>query len=81
MPAATRSDVKVFRCSRCGELIEVPYGAPKPTSCPNCGAPAVFIHRVNPGPGTWGGYAGIGRGMGRGGPGRGGPGRGRGGPR
>ncbi len=65
--------MKVFKCYRCGYVFQVPYGVPKPPSCPNCGAPATFVHRVNPGPG-------VGRGPGvGGGPGRAagrGPGRG-----
>jgi len=62
--------VKIFRCARCGAVIERPPGSPKPSQCPECGAPSVYLHRVNPGPprGSWAGYARIGRGMGRGGP-------------
>ncbi|MCQ5376343.1 MAG: zinc ribbon domain-containing protein [Methanomassiliicoccales archaeon] len=41
---------KVFRCANCGHIIEVPFGLPKPSSCPKCGSPASLIHRMNPGP-------------------------------
>ncbi|MCD6510362.1 MAG: hypothetical protein J7L11_08270 [Thermoprotei archaeon] len=53
---------KKFLCTACGYVIEVPYGMPKPTACPRCGAPAMMIHRLDAG--------GRGRGgrRGRGGP-------------
>ena len=45
---------KRFICFKCGKVIEVPYGIPgKPPQCPYCGAPAIFIHRLDKG-GGWG---------------------------
>jgi ABC-type ATPase with predicted acetyltransferase domain len=35
---------KHFRCYECGEIIEVPYGQPKPLQCPKCGSSN--IHRL-----------------------------------
>lgn len=49
-------ELKKFQCSSCKNIIEVPYGAPKPLKCPNCGASQDLIHRIDSG----------GRGMGRG---------------
>ena len=52
--------VKLFQCSSCGYMIEVPQGIPKPQICPRCGAPSIMIHRINKGPP--GGRRGRGRG-------------------
>ncbi|ENN96474.1 hypothetical protein J422_02255 [Methanocaldococcus villosus KIN24-T80] len=52
-------DMKVFICTKCNKLIEVPYGVPKPEKCPHCGAESIYIHRVDSG------GRGLGRGMGR----------------
>ncbi|ACX73289.1 conserved hypothetical protein [Methanocaldococcus vulcanius M7] len=51
-------EMKKFLCSKCQNVIEVPYGVPKPETCPYCGAPATFIHRID------GGGRGLGRGRG-----------------
>ncbi|ADG12690.1 hypothetical protein [Methanocaldococcus infernus] len=51
--------MKKFICTKCKNIIEVPYGTPKPSSCPYCGASEEFIHRVDPG------GRGLGRGRGR----------------
>jgi DNA-directed RNA polymerase subunit RPC12/RpoP len=42
--------MKLFQCSNCGQIIEVPQGVLKPNNCPRCGAPAMMIHRLNKGP-------------------------------
>jgi len=42
--------MKRFMCFNCKKVIEVPYGVPKPSQCPYCGAPAYMIHRINKGP-------------------------------
>ncbi|ADC70340.1 conserved hypothetical protein [Methanocaldococcus sp. FS406-22] len=42
-------EMKRFLCAKCQKVIEVPYGVPKPDVCPYCGAPATFIHRIDPG--------------------------------
>ena len=42
--------MKYFQCGKCGEIIEVPQGVPKPLNCPKCGAPATMIHRLDKGP-------------------------------
>jgi predicted RNA-binding Zn-ribbon protein involved in translation (DUF1610 family) len=57
---------KKFRCFACGNVIDVPQGAPKPSVCPRCGAPATMIHRIDKGPpgGMGAGRAGGGRGAG-----------------
>ncbi|RLF21685.1 MAG: hypothetical protein DRN15_02010 [Thermoprotei archaeon] len=55
--------MKRFQCMACGNIIEVPYGMPKPLQCPRCGAPHHMIHRVDRGRGR----RGWGRGRGRGG--------------
>ncbi|OYT62475.1 MAG: hypothetical protein B6U69_01735 [Thermofilum sp. ex4484_15] len=41
--------LKKFLCRACGRIIEVPYGVPKPMTCPYCGAPGFMIHRLNAG--------------------------------
>lgn len=28
---------RYFECEECGHLFEVPYGLPRPESCPECG--------------------------------------------
>jgi len=43
-------EVKKFQCAACGNIIEVPYGMPKPAVCPRCGAPSIMIHRLDKGP-------------------------------
>jgi DNA-directed RNA polymerase subunit RPC12/RpoP len=43
------TEMKKFLCSKCNKIIEVPYGIPKPEVCPHCGAPNIFIHRVDEG--------------------------------
>ena len=40
---------KKFLCGACGRVIEVPYGVPKPVTCPYCGAPGFMIHRLGAG--------------------------------
>ena len=50
---------KKFMCFKCGKIIEVPYGVPgKPAKCPYCGAPAIYIHRLDK-PGWGGGWGGT----------------------
>nr|WP_198005248.1 hypothetical protein [Methanothermococcus okinawensis] len=41
--------MKRFKCAKCGKIIEVPYGVPKPEVCPYCGAPCTYIHRIDEG--------------------------------
>jgi hypothetical protein len=50
------TEMKKFLCSKCNNIIEVPYGVPKPEKCPHCGASCEYIHRIDEG----------GRGMGAG---------------
>ncbi|UXM85322.1 hypothetical protein [Methanococcus aeolicus] len=52
-------EIKQFKCSKCEKIIEVPYGTPKPETCPHCGAPSTLIHRID------GGGMGMGMGHGR----------------
>jgi len=40
-----------FRCLNCGYEFEIPFGQPRPISCPKCGAPANMIVRVDRGRG------------------------------
>jgi len=56
---------KKFRCFACGNVIEVSQGVPKPLGCPNCGAPAAMIHRIDKGPPGGGGAGRRGAGGGR----------------
>jgi DNA-directed RNA polymerase subunit RPC12/RpoP len=42
--------IKHFQCAKCGQIIEVPQGVPKPVKCPRCGASAMMIHRLDKGP-------------------------------
>lgn len=51
-------EMKKFLCSNCQSIIEVPYGTPKPETCPHCGAPSNYIHRID------GGGRGLGPGRG-----------------
>jgi predicted DNA-binding protein (UPF0251 family) len=50
-----------FRCGGCGHSWEVPYGTPRPATCPNCGG--TFIRRAGEDRGyaRGGGRAGFGR--------------------
>jgi len=57
--------MKRFMCYNCRNIIEIPYGVPKPVRCPHCGAPHYMIHRIDPGGRGWGGR-GFGRGRGLG---------------
>ncbi len=57
-----RTGSRRFKCLNCGYEFEVPFGQPKPRSCPKCGAPANMIVRADKGFGK-----GPGRGKGFGG--------------
>jgi len=46
-PQYPTGQMKRFLCSQCNNIIEVPYGQPKPASCPYCGAPGYMIHRLD----------------------------------
>ena len=54
-----KMEMKRFLCSKCKNVIEVPYGIPKPDICPHCNADGIFIHRIDIG------GKGLGRGRGR----------------
>ncbi len=40
---------KVFECAVCGYRFEIPFGVPKPSFCPRCGAPDINVHRSDRG--------------------------------
>jgi len=42
--------MKRFQCGSRGQVIEASQGFPKPSNCPECGAPATMIHRLDKGP-------------------------------
>ena len=35
--------LRLFECGQCGHYWEIPYGRPKPTSCPMCGSHDVLM--------------------------------------
>jgi len=35
--------LRLFECGQCGHYWEIPYGKPKPTSCPMCGSHDVLL--------------------------------------
>ncbi len=35
--------LRLFECGECGHYWEIPYGTPKPSTCPKCGSKDVLL--------------------------------------
>jgi len=46
-PQQPSGTMRRFICLQCNNIIEVPFGQPKPMTCPYCGAPSYMIKRLD----------------------------------